>query len=73
MLFRSPAAGLTAAEATVTLVGFVLVYAALLGLYVYVIARIIRNGPPGESSLRSVPDTPRSPSAPGAPGVADDD
>ena len=65
--------GLTAAEATVTLVGFVLVYAALLGLYVYVIARIIRNGPPGESSLRSVPDTPQSPSAPGAPGVADDD
>lgn len=38
--------GLTGTEATVTLVGFAGAYATLLGLYTYVIGRIIRNGPP---------------------------
>jgi cytochrome d ubiquinol oxidase subunit I len=45
--------GLTGAEATLTLVGFVLVYATLLGLYTYVVARIIRSGPPGTDELRT--------------------
>jgi cytochrome d ubiquinol oxidase subunit I len=37
--------GLTGAEATLTLAGFVLGYLALLTLYVYVVLRIIRAGP----------------------------
>jgi cytochrome d ubiquinol oxidase subunit I len=44
--------GLTGAEATVTLVGFALVYTTLLALYSYVVARIIRAGPPGTEELR---------------------
>jgi len=38
--------GLTSAEATTTLVGFAVVYLGLLALYLYVIARIVRAGPP---------------------------
>jgi cytochrome d ubiquinol oxidase subunit I len=70
--------GLTGTEAAITLAGFVLVYAALLGLYAHVIARIVRSGPPGRDELRSTPDPdpdrerrPRPDS--GLPGVADDD
>ncbi|WP_327054088.1 cytochrome ubiquinol oxidase subunit I [Halomicrococcus gelatinilyticus] len=37
---------LTATEATVTLVGFVAVYLVLLALYLYVVVRIVREGPP---------------------------
>src|SRR6056297_156611 len=37
---------LTATEATVTLVGFVAVYLVLLVLYLYVVVRIVREGPP---------------------------
>ncbi len=38
--------GLTSAEATTTLAGFAVVYLGLLALYLYVIARIVRAGPP---------------------------
>ena len=66
--------GLTGAEATVTLAGFVLTYAALLGLYSYVVARIIRAGPPGWDELRSRSEAPATPGGPSAPsGVSDDD
>ncbi|MFA9518389.1 cytochrome ubiquinol oxidase subunit I [Halopenitus sp. H-Gu1] len=41
--------GLTSAEATTTLAGFAIVYLGLLVLYVYVVARIIRTGPPDVS------------------------
>ena len=64
--------GLTGAEATITFAGFVGLYAVLLGLYAYVIARVLRNGPPSGDDLR----TSREPTPPpGAPvtGVADDD
>ncbi|MFB6154821.1 MAG: cytochrome ubiquinol oxidase subunit I [Haloferacaceae archaeon] len=43
-------------EASLTLVGFVVVYAAILSLYAYVVARILRAGPPEATS----------PAAPGA-------
>jgi cytochrome d ubiquinol oxidase subunit I len=46
--------GLTAAEATLTLAGFVVVYAGLLALYVYVLVRIVRAGPPSRDELRTV-------------------
>jgi cytochrome d ubiquinol oxidase subunit I len=66
--------GLTGAEATITLLGFVAVYLGLLALYTYVVARIIRNGPPTDDDLRSnrkeEPVTP--PNAPAA-GTTDDD
>lgn len=45
--------GLTATEATFTLLGFVTGYALLLGLYTYVITRIIRTGPPTRDELDS--------------------
>jgi cytochrome d ubiquinol oxidase subunit I len=64
--------GLTGTEATITLAGFVLVYAALLGLYAYVIARIVRGGPPGGDDLRTTADRPAGPEAPPA-GVTGDD
>ncbi|SFR38029.1 cytochrome d ubiquinol oxidase subunit I [Halogeometricum rufum] len=38
--------GLAGFEATLTLAGFALVYLGLLTLYTYVVARIIRGGPP---------------------------
>jgi cytochrome d ubiquinol oxidase subunit I len=63
--------GLTGTEAALTLAGFVLVYTTLLGLYTYVIARIIRNGPPGSEDLRSRPDRRPEPETPA--GVAGDD
>jgi cytochrome d ubiquinol oxidase subunit I len=37
---------LTGTEATITLAGFAGGYLALLGLYLYVVARIVRTGPP---------------------------
>jgi cytochrome d ubiquinol oxidase subunit I len=46
---------LTATEATVTLVGFVAVYLVLLALYLYVVVRIVREGPPTVSE-RAVAD-----------------
>jgi cytochrome d ubiquinol oxidase subunit I len=64
--------GLTGAEATVTLVGFVLVYTTLLALYTYVVARIIRAGPPGGSDLRTVHDDRPDPSMPPTEVPADD-
>ncbi|ELZ87587.1 cytochrome d ubiquinol oxidase subunit I [Haloferax elongans ATCC BAA-1513] len=38
--------GLTGLEATITLVGFGVVYTGLLTLYAYIVRRIIREGPP---------------------------
>jgi cytochrome d ubiquinol oxidase subunit I len=64
--------GLTGTEATITFAGFVGLYAALLGLYAYVIARVIRNGPPGGDDLRTNREPTPTPGAP-ATGVADDD
>jgi cytochrome d ubiquinol oxidase subunit I len=61
--------GLTGAEATLTLAGFALGYLALLGLYTYVVARIIRAGPPGEDELRTTARDREEPPA----GVAADD
>lgn len=43
--------GLTATEATFTLLGFTIGYTLLLGLYSYVVGRIIRAGPPGRDEL----------------------
>jgi cytochrome d ubiquinol oxidase subunit I len=69
--------GLTGTEAAITLAGFVLVYTTLLGLYTYVVARIIRAGPPGTDDLRDHPkrrdadDTPEAPG--GSAGVVSDD
>jgi cytochrome d ubiquinol oxidase subunit I len=66
--------GLTGTEAAITLAGFALVYTTLLGLYTYVIARIIRAGPPGRDDLRDHPkrqDTGDKPEAPA--GVVSDD
>jgi cytochrome d ubiquinol oxidase subunit I len=67
--------GLTGTEATITLAGFVLTYAALLGLYGYVVVRIIRNGPPGREDLRSLPEVPSSEPDPDPvpAGASDDD
>src|SRR6056297_1179551 len=68
--------GLTGTEAAITLAGFVLVYAALLGLYTYVVARIIRAGPPGRDDLRDHPKRreDEGQETSGAPaGVASDD
>ncbi|SFF85990.1 cytochrome d ubiquinol oxidase subunit I [Halopelagius inordinatus] len=54
--------GLTGGEATATLAGFALVYLALLTLYGYIVARIVRSGPPTvegiPSAERDVPVTP---------------
>ncbi|WP_435126939.1 cytochrome ubiquinol oxidase subunit I [Halobaculum sp. D14] len=47
--------GLTAAEATLTLAGFAAGYLALLTLYVYVILRILRGGPPSLDELGATP------------------
>lgn len=60
--------GLTGAEAGVTLAGFAVVYLGLLALYVYVIARIVRAGPPSASDLATT-DRPEA----GAPEVSVDD
>ena len=49
--------GLTSAEATTTLAGFVVVYLGLLVLYTYVIARIVRSGPPATSDLAVTEET----------------
>jgi cytochrome bd ubiquinol oxidase subunit I len=46
--------GLTGTEATFTLLGFVTGYTLLLGLYTYVVIRIIRGGPPAHDELESV-------------------
>ncbi|RBI59540.1 cytochrome ubiquinol oxidase subunit I [halophilic archaeon] len=43
--------GLTSGEATFTLLGFVTGYALLLGLYTYIVGRIIRDGPPARDNL----------------------
>jgi cytochrome d ubiquinol oxidase subunit I len=66
--------GLTGTEATITLVGFVGVYATLLGLYAYVVWRIIRNGPPDGDELQIDHEKPQTtgPERP-VPGVGDDD
>lgn len=61
--------GLTGAEATLTLAGFAVVYTALLVLYGYVVARIVRAGPPARADLDVVErDLPEAPE-----GVAGDD
>ncbi|HET7323354.1 MAG TPA: cytochrome ubiquinol oxidase subunit I [Halococcus sp.] len=60
--------GLTGTEATFTLIGFVTGYALLLGLYTYVITRIIRAGPPARDELDAVDDA-----LPAGPVVAIDD
>ena len=49
--------GLTGAEATFTLLGFVTGYALLLGLYTYVVGRIIRAGPPTRGELETTDRT----------------
>jgi cytochrome d ubiquinol oxidase subunit I len=46
--------GLTGAEATATLIGFAVVYLGLLVLYVYVLVRIVRAGPPDEDDLTAI-------------------
>ncbi|WP_246985497.1 cytochrome ubiquinol oxidase subunit I [Halorientalis marina] len=61
--------GLTGAEATLTLAGFALGYLALLGLYTYVVVRIVRAGPPGADELRATAPDHEEPPA----GVAADD
>ncbi len=48
--------GLTGTEAALTLAGFVVGYVALLGLYGYVVARIVRAGPPTGGELRTTGD-----------------
>jgi cytochrome d ubiquinol oxidase subunit I len=47
---------LTGGEAAFTLTGFVVGYALLLSLYTYVVARIVRSGPPAEDDLRVDPE-----------------
>ena len=64
--------GLTSAEATATLAGFVLVYAGLLSLYTYVVARVVRAGPPTRSELTAVTTGERAAPLPGAEAVDDD-
>ena len=64
--------GLTGTEATLTLAGFVVVYALLLALYGYVVVRIIRNGPPGDEELDSVEVPDENREVPPA-GVTNDD
>ena len=44
--------GLTGTEATITLAGFAVTYLVLLALYVYVLVRIVRAGPPDPDDLR---------------------
>ncbi|MCY4731685.1 cytochrome ubiquinol oxidase subunit I [Natronomonas gomsonensis] len=56
--------GLTGTEATITLAGFVVVYLALLTLYVYVLVRIVRAGPPSRDDLRATPEQPGSDTTP---------
>ena len=51
---------LTGTEATVTLAGFTVVYLALLVLYLYVVARIVRSGPPAPADL-TVTERPETP------------
>jgi cytochrome d ubiquinol oxidase subunit I len=67
--------GLTGAEAAITLAGFVLFYTALLGLYLYVVWRIVRAGPPAPAELRSTTDAggPDTEGADAAAEVAGDD
>ncbi|TQQ78742.1 cytochrome ubiquinol oxidase subunit I [Halonotius terrestris] len=64
--------GLTGTEATITLISFLVVYLTLLGLYTYVIARVIRNGPPRGEQLRERPDRTPMPESP-TMEVADND
>ncbi|WP_340097902.1 cytochrome ubiquinol oxidase subunit I [Salinibaculum salinum] len=64
--------GLTGTEATVTLAGFVIVYAALLGLYSYVVVRIIRAGPPGSDELETVDVPERERETPSGEVTTDD-
>jgi len=64
--------GLTGTEAAITLAGFVGVYAAILALYTYVVARIIRAGPPGGEELESTPD-PQNDGDTSPAGVTGDD
>ncbi|MEF8914936.1 cytochrome ubiquinol oxidase subunit I, partial [Natronomonas sp.] len=49
--------GLTSAEATATLAGFAVVYLGLLALYLYVIARIVRAGPPEVADLKTADES----------------
>ncbi len=63
--------GLTGTEAAITLAGFVGVYTTLLALYTYVVARIIRNGPPGSDEIESMPDPTPDQETPA--GVSSDD
>jgi cytochrome d ubiquinol oxidase subunit I len=64
--------GLTGTEALTTLVGFVGVYTTLLALYAYVVARIIRAGPPDGDDLDSVPDRRSHDETPAAEVAGDD-
>ncbi|MFC7198785.1 cytochrome ubiquinol oxidase subunit I [Halospeciosus flavus] len=64
--------GLTGTEATITLVGFAVGYFLLLVLYVYVIARVIRQGPPPEEDLVTADATATGPTAE-TTEVSDDD
>ena len=64
--------GLTAAEATFSLASFIVAYALLLSLYTYVVARIIRAGPPTGDDLRSVTGGSPDATGPGEPAAAGD-
>ncbi|MFB6101357.1 MAG: cytochrome ubiquinol oxidase subunit I [Haloplanus sp.] len=62
---------LSGAEATATLVGFAVLYLGLLTLYGYVIARLIRAGPPDRDDLVTVTESDEAESR--ATGVGADD
>ncbi|MCT9094548.1 cytochrome ubiquinol oxidase subunit I [Haloarchaeobius sp. HME9146] len=64
--------GLTGFEATLTLVGFALVYTGLLALYSYVILRIIREGPPEVGVEGDEPRPSDRPEVPVSEVTADD-
>ncbi|WP_336021881.1 cytochrome ubiquinol oxidase subunit I [Halobellus salinisoli] len=66
--------GLTGFEATLTLVGFGVVYLGLLTLYTYVIARIVRAGPPAidDPSVDEPSDRPASSDSATTAGGEDD-
>jgi cytochrome d ubiquinol oxidase subunit I len=52
---------LTGFEATLTLVGFAVVYLGLLSLYLYVVGRIVRAGPPAPADLAATADADGTP------------
>jgi cytochrome d ubiquinol oxidase subunit I len=62
--------GLTSAEATATLAGFAVVYLGLLALYLYVVGRLVRAGPPEVEDIETT-ETPEPADAATEAGVDD--